>query len=256
MDIGTITCWDDIVGNYRIKQHLKRMIQELKVSKSPIQQQCVLILGDSRGGKTSAAQWLVRCLQCTSICPETLNPACSGTSCRCQSVNSYFGEAGIVSNLAGDSIQTSVNDCMKFATGHEIRDLAKDLAEGASPALVVLDEVGRMAKNGWDEILLSTLDIPNLHWLGTAISADGLDSAFLNRFTILNTQATSLKDLCIWTRLRMRRHAITADNDETVMKLAAAALSAPGRIINELRRVWMSDARVLTLADVEEFSAS
>jgi len=54
----------------------------------------------------------------------------------------------------------------------------------------------------------------------------------------------------------MKRHAITADSDETVMLLAKAALSAPGKIINELRSVAMRNERILTRADVDEFSAS
>lgn len=256
MDIGTITCWDDIVGNYRIKQHFERMIQELKVRKSQIQRQNVLILGDSRGGKTSAVQWLIRCLHCEKICPETLNPGCGGRCNRCRLVDARSGDAGILSNLAGDCIQTKLVDCMTMGSAHEVRDLAKELASESSPVLIALDEVGRMAKHGWDEILLGTLETPNLHWLGTAISADGLDTAFRNRFTILRTQAASLKDLCLWIQCRMKRHDITPDNNQTVLMLAKAALSAPGKIINELRRVSMSDARVLTRADVEEFSAS
>ena len=95
MDIGTITCWDDIVGNYRIKQHFENMIRELKVRKSPIQRQNVLILGDSRGGKTSVVEWLIRCLHCREICPETLNPVCGGKCDRCKIVDPRFGDAGI-----------------------------------------------------------------------------------------------------------------------------------------------------------------
>ncbi len=52
MNIGTITCWDDIAGNYRIRQHFENMIRELGVRKSQIQRQNILILGDSRAGKT------------------------------------------------------------------------------------------------------------------------------------------------------------------------------------------------------------
>ena len=256
MDFGTITCWDDIVGNYRIKQHLESMIRELRVRKAQIQRQNILILGDSRGGKTSAVEWLIRCLHCREICPETLNPVCGGKCDRCRVVDPRFGDAGITSTCSGDCIETSLIDCMTLESANELRQRAKELEGETSPTLIALDEVGRLGARGWDQILLRTVEIPNLHWLATAISADSLDPAFRNRFHILRTQAASLTDLCIWTQRRMKRHAITADSDQTVLMLAKAALSAPGRIINELRSVAMRDARILTRADVEEFSAT
>ena len=254
MDIGIINGWNDIAGNYRIKQHFQNMTRELKIRKSQIQRQNFLILGDSRGGKTSAVQWLIRCLHCQEICPVTLNPICGGKCDRCKAVDPRFGDAGLTSNLAGDCFQTNFINCMTLRSAHDVREIALSLEFGASPGLIVLDEVGRMAKNGWEEILLGTLETPNLHWLGTAISADSLDPAFKNRFNILRTEAASLADLCIWIQRRMKRHSITADSDETVMSLAKAARSTPGRIVNELRRVSMRNPRILTHDDVVEFS--
>ena len=80
--------WDLFLGNKRIIKHFRRLVKKIRSIidggvKEDFSRLCFLLFGPSRSGKTALVKFLVRCITCKSLDPETLNP-CDGTCSTCR----------------------------------------------------------------------------------------------------------------------------------------------------------------------------
>ncbi len=255
-----LTRWDQILGNYRAKRHLKKLVRRLrsevrKTGRIPeALRQCLLLTGASRSGKTAMVKLFVRCLSCQAVDEETLNP-CDGTCRMCSQRAETFGLQGLEAAIAVEDarmeVHLSVVDCTKIHTPDQLREhliRVNDWQEGLR--IYYFDEVHRLVARGMDEMLLKEVEEKNFLWIFSTAKPNNLEDMFLNRLIKLETELPSADEMLEWLCDRCIEWGITSE-PEAILRVVEKSNRIVGTALHALAMAAIDPDEGLTLDLVE-----
>jgi hypothetical protein len=243
------TSWNEIVGNYELKELLQDMVWSIRV-KGHCSGHNMLSHGTSRSGKTASLKCFARSVLCQELDLKTLAP-CQGSCSACGQDAARFGLRGIESYIEGMAFHYLPIDCASL-TEPELREKLMELRDYDGVRIVYLDEVHRLARRNMDEQLLKQMDEKDFIWMASAISTTGLEPAFLNRFyTKIKTELPTTAELASWLAQRCKDWAIRCEDRRLFVRIAERANGVPGLALHVLARADKSRTRTLTLEMIE-----
>jgi Holliday junction resolvasome RuvABC ATP-dependent DNA helicase subunit len=241
--------WKEIVGNSELKEHLRDVLWSIRVREDPTGHN-TLVYGPSRSGKTASLKLFMRCLLCHQLDRESLDP-CSGDCPSCKDASDRFGRRGIEQQVHGVFVHCKPIDCTAM-TEADLRDELAEMRGYHGVRAVYLDEIHRLARRNMDEQLLKQMEEKDFIWLASAISVNGLEDAFLNRFsTKIRTELPTFDELAVWLAERCRGWELGWDHEDTLIRLAERANGVPGLTLQVVARADKKRTRLLTRALVE-----
>lgn len=244
-----LSVWEDNEANTELTEHLQDLVYSIRV-KRELDRNNTLVYGPTRTGKTSSLKFFMRCLLCHNLDHKTLNP-CKRECPACRAHSELYGAAGIEQQVNGQFVHCLTIDCT-METEATLRELLIDMRSYNGVRVLYFDEVHRLARRNMDELLLKQSEDKDFIWLASAVSVNGLEEAFLNRFsTKIRTEVPSVEDLASWIRRRCERIHLEWDDDDTLLRLAQRANGVPGLALQVIARANRKRDRQLSKDLVE-----
>ena len=237
--------WKGIVSNTELKEHLQDILYSVRV-RGDLTGHNTLVYGPSRTGKTSSLKLFMRCLLCHKLDLETLDP-CKRECPACKAGSERFGARGIEQQVHGVLVHCQAIDCTA-ETEATLRDKLQEMRDYSGVRAVYFDELHRLARRNMDEQLLKQAEEKDFIWLASAISVEGLEQAFLNRFsTKIKTEMPTTDELAAWLKQRCEAIGLEWEDDLTLVRLAQRANGVPGLALQVVARADKKRERLLTL---------
>ncbi len=261
-------CWDDIVGNQKVKEYFFDMIWAIRKEghRSGFN---LLLTGESRTGKTAAISFGIKCIGCFDFDFDTMNPC--GQCQNCTLKHHLYGNDGwecYADFLSEEEAPTPTRyhymplDCTQLSEPELEKCLASIRIDDGNLKIIYLDEVHRLSRRFMDERLLKPLeDFPAI-WIASsanvkkndASDTSKLDVMFENRFSFrLNTEKPSVKELAKWLAQRCDDWGIECkDAQQTLTHLSQRSNQVTGMALQVLNRAHKKRDKLLTPQMVEE----
>jgi len=252
--------WNLFIGNHRLKRYLKKLLLELRKEFREKQvipdasRLCFLVIGESRSGKTSLIKHFVRCLTCTELNEETLDP-CARTCPSCSQRAESHGLDGLFAACAvGPStmqVHFAVVDCTKIQTPEELRSKligVNDWTDGLR--VFYFDEVHRLVQRHMDEMLLKEVEEKNFLWMFSTAKPQQLEDMFLNRLLKLKTELPQVEEMEHWLIDRCNEWGINWE-PEAIVRVVEKSNRVVGTALHALALAAIDPEIGLTLELVE-----
>lgn len=251
--------WDEMVGNATLKEVLQNLVYRVRVlGKTDTFR--AFAYGPSRGGKTSTIQFAIKCLLCSDLDLNSLNPCHQCHYCRedveLHGTNGWHEWVELLHGSKAIPFIYIPVDCTRLTEG-ELESILFSLRGNAEQLQIVYwDEIHRLARRRMDERLLVAMDKYKAIWLASSAIVGELDQMFLNRFDErIKVQLPEVNELAIFLANRCEEWDIRCAGDpcKTLTRLAERANQVPGLALQVLRRAYGSRERILTMSTVENF---
>ena len=244
--------WDDIVGNHALKTYLRAMVQSVA---GPARGQGIntLIVGPSRTGKTSSAEFAITAMLCRAPDTTLWAPCWKCDLCRQQVARSHHVELAVIRWGSDEKDLQYVPINGNAATASDL-DYALAWSVGQQGRwLYHVDEIQGLVRRNLDEALYKVVEQRrHITWIITTATTKGLDKMLWNRFTEVSTELPTVGELARYLARRCRQHGIAWDVDETVLRLAERSGRIVGRALKVLAMARMFGG-VLTRDIVEHY---
>jgi DNA polymerase III gamma/tau subunit len=253
--------WELFLGNHRIIKHFKGLVKKLRRlgAEGPVRdlnKLCFLLYGPSRSGKTALVKFLVRCITCQRLNPETLNP-CEGDCPACRQKPELCGLEGLFTDLllgAGSGermpLHFAVVDCTLIHTPEQLREKLITLTSYSGIRLYYLDEVHRLVHRGMDEMLLKAVEEKDFLWFFSTAKPGGLEDMLQNRLLKFTTEAPTAEKMEAWLADRCNEWGINWE-PEAVMRVVEKSNCIVGTALHALALASIDPEEGLTLDLVE-----
>jgi hypothetical protein len=235
--------WNLFIGNHRLKRYLKKLLLELRKEFRETQvipdasRLCFLVTGESRSGKTALIKHFVRCLTCTELNEETLDP-CARTCPSCRQRPESHGLEGLFAACAVGASTMQVNfavvDCTKIYTPEQLRLHligVNDWTDGLR--VFYFDEVHRLVQRHMDEMLLKEVEEKNFLWIFSTAKPQQLEDMFLNRLLKLKTELPQVEEMEHWLIDRCEEWGITWE-PEAILRVVEKSNRVVGTALHAL----------------------
>jgi hypothetical protein len=250
--------WELFLGNTAIIKYFRQLVRNCRRildqgSDEDFKRLCFLLFGASRSGKTALVKFLVRCITCKELDPNTLKP-CGGSCEACRQRPELFGLEGIDSFCLVDGkhipVHFAIVDCTMIHTPEQLREKLITLASYDGLRIYYFDEVHRLVTRGMDEMLLKAVEEKNYLWLFSTAKPGGLEDMFQNRLIKLKTECPSAADLESWLVDRCEDWGINWE-PEAIVRVVEKSNAIVGTALHALAIASLNPEEGVTLDLVE-----
>lgn len=253
--------WDHIIGNRTLKTFFKKLLRRLRKVTEPgqlpdLNRLAMLLVGNSRSGKSSMIKFFLRCLICEEWDAETMNP-CDGGCRTCRQKFDLFGLEGFDVEFYTPEgtrrVKLAIVDCPKISGPSELRDKLNTTCHDTDPdefRVMYFDEVHRLVDRQMDHMLLTAIEDRNFIWIFATAKPENLDEMFLNRLVKLKTEEPNEVEMIDWIIGRCNDWKINYE-PEAVLRTVEKSNRIPGTALHALAIASLEPEEGLTLELVE-----
>ena len=255
--------WDDFIGNRRMKDYFRKLVRRLRVliaqdKQLPASQPRILVVGESRSGKTAIVKFSVRCVICAKLDPASLDP-CDGSCGQCDPHKLFPGisewNVEWEDILTKDKISVSFRpiDSTHILTPTEMRAELNEIREGfGGIRIVYFDEVHRLVKRGMDEMLLTAVEDKSALWVFSTAKPKEIEDMFKNRAIKLETQLPAAEELEDWIADRLIEVGVNYET-EAIVRLVEKSNRIVGLALLLMDEAALDPDEGLTVQLVEDW---
>lgn len=226
-----LTSWGEVVGNYSLKQGLLQFARSVH---GPDGGQGVnlLVLGESRSGKTSILELMFKTILCWEPSPETFDPCLRCIACQRNLGRYEVTGLHTLGWLAPDvKIGYQVIDGNMITADGLDRIIADRGGEREERHFIWIDEIQGLVRRNLDHNLLKAVEQHrSITWVVSTATTKGLEPMFQNRFRRMSTEPPTNEDFVDFIKERCSHPGVGIkwDNRDTIILLALRARGIPG----------------------------